>query len=61
MRTVLIGSDFVYNKDGNLVPIELNTNVGWVNLTVEDNDTALDFTTLSSFITEKSFFPNYLI
>ena len=55
MRTVLIGSDFVYNKDGNLVPIEINTNVGWVNLTVEDNDTALDFTTLSNFITEKAF------
>ena len=55
MRTVLIGSDFVYNKDGDLVPIELNTNVGWVNLTVEDNDTTLDFTALSSFITEKGF------
>ena len=55
MRTVLIGSDFVYNKDGNLVPIELNTNIGWVNLTVEDNDTALDFTTLSNFITERAF------
>jgi len=55
MRTVLIGSDFVYNKDGNLVPIELNTNVGWVSLSVEDNDTALDFTALSSFITEKAF------
>lgn len=55
MRTVLIGSDFVYNKDGNLVPIELNTNIGWVNLTVEDNDTALDFNVLSSFITEKAF------
>ena len=55
MRTVLIGSDFVYDKDGNLKPIELNTNVGWVHLTVEDNDTVLDFTALSSFITEKSF------
>ena len=55
MRTVLIGSDFVYNKDGNLVPIELNTNVGWVYLSVEDNDTTLDFTTLSTFITEKGF------
>ena len=55
MRTVLIGSDFVYNKDGNLLPIEINTNVGWVNLTVEDNDEVLDFTALSSFITEKAF------
>lgn len=55
MRTVLIGSDFVYNKDGNLVPIEINTNVGWVSLSVEDNDTALDFTALSNFITEKEF------
>ena len=55
MRTVLIGSDFVYNKDGNLVPIEINTNVGWVNLTVEDNETVLDLTALSSFITEQAF------
>lgn len=55
MRTVLIGSDFVYNKDGDLLPIELNTNVGWVYLSVEDNETALDFTELSNFITEKSF------
>ena len=29
MRTVLIGSDFVYNKDGNLVPVEINTSIGW--------------------------------
>ena len=27
MRTVLLGSDFMYNKDGNLVPIEINTAV----------------------------------
>lgn len=55
MRIVLIGSDFVYNKDGNLVPIELNTNVGWVYLSVEDNNTSLDLTALSNFITEKAF------
>ena len=55
MRTVIIGSDFVYDKDGNLKPIEINTNVGWVYLTVEDNDLVLDLTTLSSFITEKGF------
>ena len=29
MRTVLIGSDFMYDKSGNLKPIEINTAVGW--------------------------------
>ena len=29
MRTVLIGSDFMYDADGNLKPIEINTATGW--------------------------------
>lgn len=28
MRSVLVGSDFMYRQDGKLVPIEINTNVG---------------------------------
>jgi len=45
----------MYNKNGSLIPIELNTNVGWVYLSVEDNDTVLDLTALSNFITERGF------
>jgi D-alanine-D-alanine ligase-like ATP-grasp enzyme len=55
MRTVLVGSDFMYNKDGNLVPIEINTNVGWHNGKVESNEESIDLTELSNFITEQGF------
>lgn len=53
MRTVLVGSDFMYNKDGNLVPIEINTNVGWHHSIVENVIDTLDLTDLTSFITGK--------
>lgn len=29
MRTVLIGSDFMYDQNGNLIPIEINTNIAF--------------------------------
>ena len=29
MKAVLVGTDLMYRKDGKLVPIEINTNVGW--------------------------------
>ena len=51
MRTVLIGSDFMYDKDGNLRPIEINTAVGWDGPEkVEDDVDCLDFSTLDTFI-----------
>ena len=55
MRTVLIGSDFMYDKDGNLKPIEINTAVGWHNTKIETDASSLDLTTLNSFITEQGF------
>ena len=56
MRTVLIGSDFIYDKDGNLKPIEINTAVGWDGIEkVEDNEDCLDLTTLNEFITSNAF------
>ena len=56
MRTVLIGSDFMYDKNGDLKPIELNTNVGWTDSTVEtDEDSIIDLTELSSFIVSNGF------
>jgi hypothetical protein len=56
MRTVLIGSDFMYDKDGNLKPIEINTAVGWDGATkVENDEDCLDLTSLDSFIKSKNF------
>lgn len=55
MRTVLIGSDFMYDKDNNLRPIEINTSVGWHYNKLESNEEALDLTALSTFISDKSF------
>ena len=46
MRSVLVGSDFMYRQDGKLVPIEINTNVGieYV-LRVETLEETFDFET----------------
>ena len=57
MRTVLIGSDFVYNSNGNLIPIEINTNVGWdnENSRVESNEDAFNLVPLLEFITNRGF------
>lgn len=54
MKTVLIGSDFMYDKDGNLKPIEINTNA---NLSQNSLDTVntFDLTNLSNFIDLKGF------
>jgi hypothetical protein len=56
MRTVLIGSDFMYDKDGNLKPIEINTAVGWDGPEkVEADVDCLDLTSLYEFIETKGF------
>lgn len=56
MRTVLLGTDFMYNSVGNLVPIEINTNVGMDFLQrIEDDDSVFNLTELSSFITNNNF------
>lgn len=56
MRTVLIGSDFMYDKDGNLKPIEINTAVGWDGAErVEEDIDCLDLTALDEFIKSKNF------
>ena len=56
MRTVLIGSDFMYDKDGNLKPIEINTAVGWDGpQKVEDEIDCLDLTSLYQFVETKGF------
>jgi hypothetical protein len=56
MRTVLIGSDFMYDKDGNLKPIEINTAVGWDGIEkIEDDVDCLDLTSLYTFINDNNF------
>jgi hypothetical protein len=62
MRTVLIGSDFMYDKDGNLRPIEINTAVGWDGPEkVEDDDDCLDLTSLYQFVEDNNFQTVYYI
>jgi hypothetical protein len=56
MRTVLIGSDFMYDKNGNLKPIEINTAVGWDGLEkIEDDVDCLDLTELYDFVSNSNF------
>jgi len=55
MRTVLIGSDFVYNKDGNLVPVEINTSIGWDKNKPETDDEVFDLTDLMEFVSSNGF------
>ena len=56
MRTVLIGSDFMYDKDGSLKPIEINTAVGWDGpRKIEDDIDCLDLTNLHQFVETKGF------
>ena len=55
MRTLLIGSDFMYDKDGNLKPIEINTAVGWSYNKLESNENSLDLTDLQTFINSNVF------
>jgi hypothetical protein len=56
MRALLIGSDFMYDKNGTLKPIEINTNTGWDYISkVEDNNDSLDLTNLYEFIETNGF------
>lgn len=55
MRTVLIGSDFMYGSDGNLKPIEINTAVGWNRRKLESDDESIDLTQLHTFVQQNSF------
>ena len=55
MRTVLLGSDFMYDKNGSLRPIEINTAVGYHYNKLESNEEAFDLTSLLSFINTNGF------
>jgi hypothetical protein len=55
MRTVLLGTDFMYDKNGNLRPIEINTAVGYHYNKLESDNEAIDLTNLLSFISTNGF------
>jgi hypothetical protein len=56
MRTVLIGSDFMYDKDGNLRPIEINTALSWDQVEkIEEDVDCIDLTGLIAFINSNNF------
>jgi len=55
MRTVLLGTDFLYNKEGNIVPLEVNTNVTWHSPVLEPSEEIFDLSALSNFITTNGF------
>lgn len=55
MRTLLLGTDFAYNVNGDLVPIEINTNVGMDLYTIENRDEIFQLDQLKDFITSNNF------
>jgi hypothetical protein len=55
MRTVLIGSDFMYDTNGNLKPIEINTAAGWHTNKFESDAEVFDLSSLSTFIQSRTF------
>lgn len=62
MRTVLIGSDFMYDKDGNLKPIEINTNTALDSNRIEWNiNDIVDLTELDQFIATNNFTEVYYV
>lgn len=56
MRTVLIGSDFMYDTNGDFKLLEINTAVGWDMLSkIEDDADCLNLDALDSFVKSKNF------
>ena len=56
MRTLLLGTDFVYNQNGELIPVEINTNVGWDESNrIEETPDIFDLTDLIVFIENNNF------
>lgn len=62
MRTVLLGTDLVYDGNGNLVPIEINTNVGLDSNRIEFNSESIfNLTELDQFVQSNNFTEVYYI
>jgi hypothetical protein len=56
MKAVIFGTDLMYDKSGRLVPIEINTNIGYDSSNrVESTDEWLDLSGLIAYVQEKKF------
>lgn len=56
MRALLLGTDFMYKQNGDLVPLEINTSVGYDGIgKIETNEDVFDLTQLISFIENNNF------
>jgi len=56
MRTVLLGIDLLYNANGDLIPIEMNTNVGMSTFNViEDPNEIFNRSAIENFISQHNF------
>jgi len=55
MRTVIVGSDFMYDKNGVLRPIEINTAIGWHRHKMEEDSVSFDLTELKEFVLQNNF------
>ena len=54
MKTVLIGADFMYDKEGKLIPIEINTNLTLNQKYINEED-IFDLSDLNKFIQTNKF------
>jgi hypothetical protein len=55
MKVVIIGTDFIYDSDGTIKPVEINTNIGVTLNRIEDNADIFDSTDIKNFITSNGF------
>jgi hypothetical protein len=55
MRAVIVGLDFVYDSGGNLKPIEMNTNIGYSRVKIENDDEVFNMTEFQNFVTTNGF------
>ncbi len=55
MRAVIVGLDFVYDSAGNLMPIEMNTNIGYSTQKKENDNEVFDMTDFQNFVTSNMF------
>jgi hypothetical protein len=55
MKTVIIGSDFVYDSSGVIKPVEMNTNIAYSVNKVETEEEVFDSTDLKLFINTNGF------
>ena len=55
MRAVIVGTDFIHDSTGNLMPIEINTNIGYSMQKIENDSDVFDMTDFQNFVTTNGF------